>query len=194
MKKSILFLLFLIGFQVTQAQITKEDYKSIIPLLQAEDWKGAYKLSSKLLKDNPADTSEYKTMVVYLNIYAATGMAAENKIDRKKLNEIVSQYKNQLVFLAGHLASKDDKNTMNKTMLSSVNGKSNGFTTITNKQFKVMLVEDISFAKTFDPAFYQGSFVRCGGKLAEIEVNMDKTNNEWLVKLTVTDAFIRRTK
>lgn len=196
MKKSILlFLLCFATFQISQAQkITQEDYKSIIPFLQAEDWKSAYKMSSKLLEKASADTSEYKTMVVYFNIYAAAGMTSENKMNRNKLKEVVDKYKGQPIFMAGHLASKDGKNTLNKTFLSTTDGKSNGFTIVTNRALKIILLEDIALTKQIDPAFYAGSTVRCGGILKELEVNPDKNNNDWIIKLTISNGFIRRTK
>lgn len=194
MKKSILLLLCVLGLQMAQAQITKEDYKSIIPFLQAEDWKDAYKASSKLLKDNASDTSEYKSMVAYFNVYAAAGMASDGKMKRAKLQEIVAQYKGQKIFMAGHIASKDGRNTLNKTFLSSSAQSSNGFTTVTNKKLKTLLMEDITFAKKLDLEYYFGSTVRCGGTLTDFEVNLDEKNTDWLVKFNVSEGFIRRTK
>lgn len=195
MKKIILFLLVFSSFTALQAQqITQEDYSSIIPFVKSEDWKSAFKMSSKLLNKAQNDTSEFKSMVAYLNIYAATGLTSEGKMSRNKLSEIALKYKGQSIFMAGHLASKDGRNTLNKTFLSILDGKSQGFTIITNNSAKILLLEDISFAKNVDPSFYAGSYVRCGGLLKDIEVNPDKNNTDWILKLTVTDSFIRRTK
>lgn len=57
-----------------------------------------------------------------------------------------------------------------------------------------MMTEDITFKQKLDLDYYFASTVRCGGKLADYEVNMDEANNDWILKLKVTDAFIRRTK
>lgn len=195
MKKSILlFLLTFISFQLSQAQITKEDYKSVIPYLQDEDWKAAYKMTSKMLEKADADTSEYKQMVAYFNIYAAVGLTSEKKMDRKKLAEVVGKYKDQPIFLAGHLASPNQKNTLNKTFLSKRDGATNGFTIVTNRKMKVLIMEDINFKKPFDPAPYVGSFVRCGGILKDFKISEGMDVNDWVINLTVSDAFIRRTK
>jgi len=195
MKKIILFLLVFSSFTALQAQqITQEDYKSIIPFVQSEDWKSAFKMSSKLLEKAQNDTSEFKSMVSYLNIYAAAGMVSIGKMNIKKLSEITMKYKGQAIFMAGHIASKDGKNTLNKTFLSVLEGKSQGFTIVTDKRAKILLLEDIAFAKDVDPSFYTGSYVRCGGLLKDIEVNTDKNNTDWILKLTVSNAFIRRTK
>lgn len=194
MKKSILFLLFVLGFQLAQAQITKEDYKSIIPYLQTEDWKGAFKATNKLLKNAEADTSEYKSMVVYFNIYAATGLTSEGKMKLEEYKELVTKYKGQRIFLAGHLASRDARNTLNKTFITSSTNGSSAVTSVTTSKLRPLMLEQTDFSKKLDLEYYFGTTIRCGGILKDVEVNMDKESKEWLLKIFVSDGFIRRTK
>lgn len=194
MKKSILLLLCVLGLQMAQAQITKEDYKSLIPHLQKEDWKAAYKASAKLLSNAQSDTSEYKQMVAYFNIYAAAGMTADGKMKREKLQELVAKFKGEKIFLAGHIASRDMRNTLNKTFISTGDATSSAVTSVTNSKLQPLMLEQVTFNQKLDLEFYFGTTVRCGGVLSDFEINQDQANKEWLVKLFVTEGFIRRTK
>lgn len=195
MRKTFFFLLLLLPFQLMQAQITKEDYDYAVNYIQSENWSKAYKVTNKLLEANGNDTSEYHQMVVYLNIYAATGLTAKGKMKQAELLETVSKYKGQPIFLAGHIASMDMLNTLNKTLLTTKNGKSNGFTIVTNKSLQILMLEDITFAKTVDPSYYWLHTARCGGILSNVELNTDETTTkDWILKLTVSNGFVRRTK
>ncbi len=196
MKKIIfLFATFLFA-QVLQAQITDEDYRSIIPYLQAENWKKAYTLSTKLLQDTPADadSSEYRSMVVYCRIYAAAGMASQGKMNCQKLLETLNEHKGQAIFLAGHLASNDRRNTLNKTFLTFTDGKTSAFTTVTSSRLKIILLEEIELAQAVNPETYAGSTVRCGGTLAGISLLNGSSNKECVLKIRVTNGFVRLTR
>ncbi len=193
MKKFLLLFVFAIGLNAVNAQITDNEYKDLVVYLKSYKYKKAYKVSNKLLEKANSD-SEYKQMVAYINIYTATILTSNGKMTRKELNDIVNKYKGQTIFMSGHIASVNPKNSLNKTFLSNAGEKTTGYTVIPNTSYEIMMTEDITFKQKLDLDYYFASTVRCGGKLADYEVNMDETNNEWILKLKVTDAFIRRTK
>jgi hypothetical protein len=140
------------------------------------------------------DNSEYHQMVAYINIYSAAALTSQGKMTRAELKELVTKYKNQTIFMSGHIASVNPKNTLNKTFLSNAGEKTTGYTAIATSDFKIIMAEDIRFNEKLDLNYYFASTVRCGGKLSDFEVNMNENDPSWILKITVSDAFIRRTK
>ncbi len=194
MKKFLLLFVFAIGINAANAQITDNDYKDLVTYLKSYDYKKAYKVSNKLLEKANGNQSEYEQMTAYINIYSATVLTSNGKMTRKELNDLVSKYKGQTIFMSGHVASVNPKNSLNKTFLSNAGDYTTGYTVIPNLNYDIMMTEDISFKEKLDLNYYFASTVRCGGKLTDYEVNMDETNDDWILKIKVTDAFIRRTK
>ncbi|MCX8486711.1 MAG: hypothetical protein ORN53_05985, partial [Crocinitomicaceae bacterium] len=48
---------------LAQTQVTRSDFKSLIPSIEKEDWKYVFKRSGALLEANPRDSSEMHAMM-----------------------------------------------------------------------------------------------------------------------------------
>lgn len=89
MKKFLFLLVFAIGLNAVNAQITDNEYKDLVLELKSYNYKKAYKESNKLLEKSNGDKSEYEQMTAYINIYSATVLTSNGKMTRKELNEPV---------------------------------------------------------------------------------------------------------
>ena len=72
MKKCLSFIVLLFIALCSQAQtVSYEDFKTLIPFLQKEDWKNVYEKSEKLLSSSVKDTSDFRAIILYANILSA---------------------------------------------------------------------------------------------------------------------------
>lgn len=55
---------------LAQTQVTRSDFKSLIPSIEKEDWKYVFKRSGALLEANPRDSSEMHAMMVYIRLFS----------------------------------------------------------------------------------------------------------------------------
>lgn len=191
MKKIILSLLVLFSFSLVNAQITDDQYKSLIPYIKAEDWNGAYKSSSKMLKDIGDDNSDNVCLVRFINVYAAAGLVKIEKMKFNKLQNIVDALKGKKILSPDFLASMNPQNTLNKTFFSNFDGLNKGFTTVANKFGKIILYVEYDLTEKIDPRALHGKIVSCGGVIKDIEVNPEK-KTDWILKIKVSEAFIRK--
>jgi hypothetical protein len=178
-----------------QAQtLTYTDFKNLIPSLNQEDWKVAYKKSGALLDRSLRDTSEIHAMVVYIHLYAGAGMVANGKMSHQKLRKEVLRFRGQRILMSAHPITNKE-GALNQTLLTTNDTLSTAFTAATNKAGtcifcfeKFILREKI---QAID--FPLRAMVRCGGRLENIEMNPNKSLI-WIMRLTITDAFIRELK
>ena len=183
----------LIGFMAARAQtITYDDFKGLIPYLQSEDWKSAFKQSSKLLKSANNDTSDIKAIILYINIFSAAGMVSEGEMTYKELEKNVMKYKGQKIIMAAHPVLPGGKSGMNQIAFKSTDTTNEASTTATNaKATSILCFEYFYFNHKIDIASFGSSVVRCGGILEKIEPNPHQSNI-WILRLTVKDAFARK--
>lgn len=103
MKKWLSLLLILFCFIKSQAQtVSYNDFKKLIPYLQAEDWKNAYRISSDLLSSSEKDTSDYRAIVLYANILSASGMVTQRLMTFEQLEKAISKYKGHKILFSSH--------------------------------------------------------------------------------------------
>lgn len=190
MKKIILSLLVLFSFSVIQAQITDDQYKSLIPIIKTENWKEAFKASSKILKDAAEDKSENAGLVRFLNVYAAAGMVKDGSMKFEKMQKIANKIMGKNILSANFMASMNPQNTLNKTLFTNFDAANKGFTIVTNKFGKIIFYVEYDIVKDIDPKSLHGTMVSCGGVIKEVEINPDK-KTDWILKIRVADAFIR---
>lgn len=72
----ILFLPLLVTSASYGQVITYDEFKTVIPFLQKEDFKVAFDKTSKLLSNTQNDSSDLRGIVTYMNIFSAAGMVS----------------------------------------------------------------------------------------------------------------------
>jgi hypothetical protein len=193
MKKTIAFLiLFWFLFQAFSQNLTYDNFKSLIPYLKVEDWKSAYIKSSKLLKSSENDTSEFRAIIVYINIYSAAGMVSQKQMSYKTLEKNIMKFKGQKIIMSAHpVTSKEG--AFNQVKFEITDSTNAAVTTVSNSSgTSIFCFEKFIFKDSVNTQDYpERSFVRCGGTLENIELNPNQSLF-WIVRLTVSDAFVRK--
>ncbi len=189
MKKIIL--LFLVGtLQCFSQTISYENFKSLIPYLQIEDWDSAFKESEILLNNVEKDSSEFKAITIYINIYSAAGMVANGKMTYEELEKKIMLFQGQNIIMLAHPIRKEKDSSLNFTKLIS---SKEAFTIAANKKgINILCFEKIYFKEDINIQELNDPFIRCGGILDKIEMNPNKSDI-WILRLTVKDAFVRKT-
>lgn len=195
MKCFLTTLLFVFGILKSYGQtVTYDDFRSLIPYLQKEEWKPAFEESSKLLQSAEKDTSEFKAIVLYINIFSAAGMVTEGKMTYDKLEKNIMRHKGQKIIMSAHPVTTRD-GALGQTKFTISDTANEAFTAATNaKGINILCFEKFLLKDKIDlTEFPDRSFVRCGGTLEKIETNPNKSLI-WILRLTVKEAFARRTK
>lgn len=191
--KNIIIALLLFGTYSSKAQtVSYEDFKSLIPSLQKEDWKTAFEQSSRLIESAENDTSDYKAIVIYINIFSAAGMVAEGTMTYSQLERHIMKFQGQKIIMSAHPVTKRD-GALRQTQFEISNTKDKAYTTSTNaKGTNILCFEVFEFSDKINlEDFPEKSFVRCGGTLDKIELNPNRSL-VWIVRLKVKDAFARK--
>jgi len=187
--KKIIFL-FLLGTLNSLSQtITHENFKSLIPYLQNENWSSAFKESEILLNNTEKDTSEFKAITIYINILSAAGMVTEGKMTYEELENKIMKFQGQKIIMSAHPIKKEKDSSLNFTQLIS---SKEAFTIASNKKgINILCFEKAYFKDEINIPEFQDSLVRCGGILEKIEMNPNKSNI-WVLRLIVSNAFARK--
>jgi hypothetical protein len=193
MKKIILLLVLFVRFQFFYGQtVSYEDFKSIIPYLQIEDWKMAFKESSRILSLAEKDTSEYKAIVLYMNIFSAAGMVSKEQMTFDELSKNIMKYQGQKIIMSGHQVTTE-QGALKKLLFSVTDSTNEAFTSATNsKGTSIFCFEHFYLKDKVNTEDFKDAIVRCGGTLDKIEIN-PKKSLIWILRLTVKDAFARKT-
>jgi hypothetical protein len=193
MKKIFIAVMISLGIYTSYGQtLTYEDFKSLIPHLQKEDWKSAFKASAKLLDNSENDSSEFHAIIVYINIFSAAGMVTEKQMTYKELEENIMKFQGQKIVMSAHPVSTRD-GALGQIKFDVSDSTNAAFTSATNaKGTNILCFEKFQFKDKIDLEDYpEKSFVRCGGTLSKIEFNPNKST-VWILRLTITDAFVRK--
>jgi hypothetical protein len=194
MKKILTIAIVFLGLNQSFGQtLSYDDFKSLIPYLKTEDWKSAFKESGKLLKSADKDTSEFHAIILYINIFSAAGMVSENQMTYKEIEKNVMKFQGQKIMMSAHPVTTKD-GALSQIKFDVSDSTNAAFTSATNsKGANILCFEKFTFKDKINlDDFPEKSFVRCGGTLQKIETNPNKSLI-WVLRLTVIDAFARKT-
>lgn len=194
MKKILTTVILFLGLYQSYGQtLTYDDFKRLIPYLKTEDWKSAFKESSRLLKSADKDTSEFHAIILYINIFSAAGMVTENQMTYKELEKNVVKFQGQKIMMSAHPVTTKD-GALRQIKFEVTDSTNTAFITATNSAgTSILCFEKFIFNDKINlDDFPEKSIVRCGGTLEKIETNPNKSLI-WVLRLTVTDAFARKT-
>ncbi len=191
MKKLLVLLLITISSSTFAQKLTYDDFKSIIPFLQKEDFKGAFEKTNTLLKKGKADTSDIKAQISYMNIYSAAGMVSKGEMSYDNLEKNMNKFVGKQLKMPGHPCVDSTKQAWNSFQFITQDGILKGMTMGTNRlNTSILLFEYYEFAETLDPNDYIGENVRCGGILKSFEINPNKSGI-WIVRIHISEAYVR---
>ncbi|TCC89195.1 hypothetical protein EZ428_15955 [Pedobacter frigiditerrae] len=192
MKKLLTLIILFVGLNQSYGQtLTYDDFKSLIPYLKTEDWKSAFKESSKLLTAEK-DTSDFHAIILYINIFSAAGMVTENQMSYKELEQNVMKFQGQKIIMPAHPVTTKD-GALSQLKFEVTDSTNTAFTSAANSTgTNILCFEKFIFKDKVNlDDFTEKSIVRCGGTLEKIETNPNKSLI-WILRLTVKDAFARK--
>jgi hypothetical protein len=192
--KFLLTLLLPIIFSTTiLAQVvTYEDFKTVIPFLEKEDFKSAFKKTGKLLTSTQNDSSDMRAIVTYMNIFSAAGMVALDQMTHDDFIKNANQYLGQRIVMSAHPCIDSSAHGYNSLQFVTKDEVMQGMTiTSNNAKTTILCFEYFKYSDPINPSDFIGKDVRCGGILESVEVSKSKI---WISRLHVKDAFARESK
>jgi len=191
--KYILTLLFPLFAALTSYEqvITYDDFKSVIPFLQKEDFKGAFEKTSQLLSSTQNDSSDLRGIVTYMNIFSAAGMVSLDQMTHADLLKNANKFVGQRLVMSAHPCIDSSSKGYNSLQFVTKDGQLQGMTiTANNKKTNILCFEYFNYADPINPSALIGKNVRCGGTLSSVEVNPNNSKI-WISRLHVNNAFAR---
>jgi hypothetical protein len=184
--------IFILLSGVTRAQvITHDDFKSVIPYLQDEDFKSAFEKTNQLLSSTKNDSSDIRGIITYMNIFSAAGMVAANQMTHDDFSKSASRHIGQRIVMPAHPCIDSTALGYNSLKFVTHNGILKGMTTTANKsKTSILCFEYFVYKEEINPSRYIGKNVRCGGILESVEVNPNKSNI-WISRIYIRNAFAR---
>jgi len=172
-------------------EITYDDFKSVIPLLQKEDFKGAFEKTSQLLNATRNDSSDLRGIVTYMNIFSAAGMVTLDQLTHDEFLKQANKFLGQRLVMSAHPCIDSSSQGYNSLQFVSADGQLKGMTiTANNKKTNILCFEYFTYAEPINTSELVGKNVRCGGTLASVEVNPNRSKI-WISKLKIDKAFAR---
>jgi hypothetical protein len=176
-----------IGAQV----LTHDDFKSVVPYLQREDFKSAFQKTNQLLEETQNDSSDIRGIVTYINIFSAAGMVATDQMTYDDFAKNANRHIGQHLVMPAHPCIDSAALGYNTLKFIIHNGMLKGMTTTANQsKTTILCFEYFVYKEPVNPTRYIGRNVRCGGILESIEVNPNKSKI-WISRIYIRDAFAR---
>ena len=171
--------------------ITSEDFRSVIPLLQKEDFKGAFDKTNQLLSSTQNDSSDLRGIVTYMNIFSAAGMVTLDQMTHADFLKNANKYIGQRLVMSAHPCIDSSSQGYNSLKFVTENGQMQGMTiTANNTKTNILCFEYFKYSDPINPPEFIGKNVRCGGTLESVEVNPNKSKI-WISRLHISNAFAR---
>lgn len=193
MKRTAFLISFILFQFVAAAQtVSYDDFRSIIPFLQKEDFKSAFNASKKILNETIYDSSDLRGIVTYINLYSSAGMVSKGEMSYDDFEKNSKQFIGQYLVMSAHPCVDSGKLAYNSlSFFRDENGRVKGRTTTANsKATSILLFEYFDFAEAVDPQAYIGKNVRCGGILEDLKPNPNKSI-VLIGRMYIKNAFIR---
>ncbi|MEO6720353.1 MAG: hypothetical protein ABIN67_08300 [Ferruginibacter sp.] len=186
-----LLIFFVFGASISAQVISHDDFKTIIPFLQKEDYKTAFEKSTDLLNTTQNDSSDIRGIVTYINIFSAAGMVTRDQMTHADFIKNSKRFVGQHVVMSAHLCVDSLKQSFNALQFHFKDGEIQGSTTSSNDaKTTILCFEYFKYSEPINPAEFIGNNVRCGGTLTSIDVNPNKSKI-WVSRLHISNAFAR---
>ncbi|MGB4772799.1 MAG: hypothetical protein WBP58_15145 [Chitinophagaceae bacterium] len=178
MKNTVLLICLFFFVKTAAAQtVSNDDFRSLIPFMQKEDYKSAFKASDKILNATVNDSSNLRGIVTYMNLLASAGMVSKGEMKYDDFEKNAKKYIGHYVVMSAHPCIDSTKMAYNSVKLQpDETGKVKGTVATTNQAAtRILFFEYFDFEQPVDPSDYVGKNVRCGGILEDHKPNPNKT-------------------
>ena len=164
MKIILTFLIpILFGTTIYGQVISYDDFKTVIPFLQKEDFKGAFEKTSQLLRSTQNDSSDLRGIVTYMNIFSAAGMVTLDQMTHADFLKNANKYIGQRVVMSAHPCIDSSALGYNSLKFTMRDGILQGSTvTANNSKTNILCFEYFKYADKINPADFIGKNVRSG--------------------------------
>ena len=153
--KSIVILSMLLLFSIksnSQPVLTYDDFKSLIPYAQIEDYKMLFDKSERLLAGTIDDSSNIRCTVRYMNLYAAAGMVTKDQMSYDKFAKHINKYIGQRLVMSAHPCIDSTKMANNSVSFHMKDDVLQGSTITTNNNgTNILFFEYYKYDKSFFP-------------------------------------------
>jgi hypothetical protein len=191
MKFLAIYILILLPGVIGAQVLTHDDFKSVVPYLQREDFKSAFQKTNQLLEETQNDSSDIRGIVTYINIFSAAGMVATDQMTYDDFAKNANRHIGQHLVMPAHPCIDSAALGYNTLKFIIHNGMLKGMTTTANQsKTTILCFEYFVYKEPVNPTRYIGRNVRCGGILESIEVNPNKSKI-WISRIYIRDAFAR---
>ncbi len=181
---------FILTTFISAQVVTYEDFKSVIPFIQKEDFKDAYKMTTEILNSTKNDSSDLRGVVTYMNIFSSAGMVTLDQMTITEFTDNTNKYIGQKIVMSGHPCVDSTKNSFNSLTFLNKGDQLQGFTMAANsKKTNILCFEYFKFKLPVDPSAFIGKNVRCKGFLDSFEVNPSPLKT-WITRLHVSNSEI----
>jgi hypothetical protein len=171
--------------------ITYEDFKPVIRSLEKEDFKTAFEKTNILLDSTQNDSSDLRGIVTYMNIFSSAGMVSRGQMNYDDFSKNTSKYVGQRLVMRVNRCIDSSENKFNALQFVMKDGELLGETVTANKRgTSVLFFEYFTYTDEIDPEDYIGQNVRCGGTLASVDINPNRSNT-WIARLHISNAFAK---
>jgi hypothetical protein len=191
MKKCLIVLTLAFCANCLAQELSQDDFRSLVPFLQKQDYKGAFQRSEALLRQSASDTSDAQAQIAYVNVYASAGMVTVNEMSYKDFEKNIKKFVGKKMKMPGHPCVPDSvKVAFNSFQFIRDNDKLKGFTMTANqKKTNILLFEYYNFTQAPDPKDFVGKTVRTTGILESYELS-DSQSKTWIARLQFADPRV----
>jgi hypothetical protein len=126
-----------------------------------------------------------------MNIFSAAGMVTADQMTHKAFLINANKYVGHKLVMSAHPCVDSFSQSYNSLYFKIIDDSFQGVTVSANlTKTNILCFEYFQFADEISPADFIGKNVRCGGTLASVEVNPNKSK-VWISRLHVVNAFAR---
>jgi hypothetical protein len=191
MKRLFTLLLVLTNLTLFAQELTYEDFKTVIPFLQKEDFKGAFERTNELIKKSNNDTSDFRAQINYMNVYSSAGMVALDQMNYEEFENNIKRLVGEKFIMPGHPCVDSTAKAWNSFQFLKKDGEQQGYTMTANRtKVNILLFEYYKFGEKINPDDFVGSNVRCRGVLESFEINPNKSKI-WIGRLHFSNTSLR---
>lgn len=149
--KFLLTLLFplLIETAIYGQVVTYDDFKTVIPFIQKEDFKRAFEKTNQLLNSTQNDTSDLRDIITYMNIFSSAGMVSLRQMTYDDFSNNTNKYVGQYIVMSAHPCIDSLTHGSNSLQFVAKDGQLQGITISTNnKGTSILCFEYFKYADT----------------------------------------------